>query len=169
MNAPTLAQAKGSYFAAAQKQGAVCPCCDRFGKVYKRKFHSSMSAVLILLYRHAVSSKVTTDVANRGFIHTPTLINAATNPGVAAAIRGDFAKMRYWGLIEEGKTAAPTDKKYSGSWRITGEGARFVEGSTKIREYVWIYNTKALGFDGESISIQDSLGSRFSYRELMGT
>jgi hypothetical protein len=155
----TLAEAKAEFFEAARHQGSICPCCGRFGKVYKRKLHSGMAAVLVLMYRFH----------NLGYTHIHTLINATTTPAVAAAIRGDFAKLRYWSLIEEEHVESPNgEKKSSGRWRITGAGARFVEGSETVQKYVWLYKGKCLGFIGESVTIHGALGDRFKYSELMG-
>jgi len=154
----TLAQAKAQFFEDARRQGAKCPCCGRFGKVYKRKLHSSMVAVLVLLQRFQ----------HLGFTHVHTLINATTSPAVAAAIRGDFAKLRYWGLIEEGFENRGGKQVGSGKWRITGRGAQFVENAITVQRYVWVYNSDALGFHGEQISVYDALGDKFSYGELMG-
>lgn len=150
----TLQQAKAEFFEKARDKGAVCPCCGRFGKVYKRKLHSAMIAVLVLMYRFQ----------NLGFTHVHTLINATTSPAVAAALRGDFAKLRYWGLIEESTAEAE-----NGKWRITGKGAQFVEGAILLSKYVWVYNSQALGFTGELSSVYDALGDKFSYGELMGS
>ena len=154
----TLAQAKADFFAAARQQGSTCPCCGRFGKVYKRKLHSSMVAVLVLLNRFQ----------NLGYTHVHTLINATTSPAVAAAIRGDFAKLRYWGLIEEGHEVVRGSHVSNGKWRITEAGVRFCEGSLTVQKYVWVYNSAHLGFHGEHISVYDALGDAFQYAELMG-
>jgi hypothetical protein len=154
----TLAQAKADFFAAARQQGSTCPCCGRFGKVYKRKLHSSMVAVLVLLNRFQ----------SLGYTHVHTLINATTDPAVAAAIRGDFAKLRYWSLIEEGREVVKEKHVGNGKWRITEAGVRFCEGSLMVQKYVWVYNSDFLGFHGEKITIYDALGSKFSYGELMG-
>lgn len=156
----TLEAAKTAFFEKARREGTHCPCCGCFGKVYKRKIHSGMAAILVLLYRYQ----------SRSYTHVLTLVSAATTPAVAAAIGGgDFAKMRYWGLIEEElKAGRKGQKKGSGLWRITGAGARFVEGATTVSRYAWVYNNGFLGFHGEQISIYDALGDKFSYRELMG-
>jgi hypothetical protein len=154
----TLEQARKAFFAAASTaKGSTCPCCSRFGKVYKRKLNSSMAAVLVLIYRYR----------HQGYVHAQTLINATNNAAVAAAIRGDFAKLRYWGLIVD-KPDTTSDKKHSGFWAITPEGEYYARGLSLVQEYVYIYNTKALGFDGEKINIYQALTNRFSYSDLMG-
>lgn len=154
----TLDEAREEFFEAAKGQGGRCPCCDRFGKIYKRKLHSSMAAVLILLYRNQ----------HLGYVHVHTLINASISPAVAAAIRGDFAKLRYWDLIQEGFDIRDGDKKHNGTWRITETGVAFATGKIKVYEKIWLYNTQFLGVAGDKqIDIFDALGNRFSYRELM--
>jgi hypothetical protein len=155
-----LAEAKQEFFEQARRGGAACPCCGRFGKVYKRKIHSGMAAILVLLYRHQ----------NLGFTHVLTLVSAAMTPSVAAHVGGgDFAKLRYWGLIEEEthERVSKGKKCGTGRWRITGSGAQFVEGTATVQRHVWVYSGQALGFHGEHISIHDALGDRFSYAELM--
>jgi hypothetical protein len=156
----TLAAAKAAFFAKARREGADCPCCGRFGKVYKRKIHSGMAAILVLMYRFQ----------ERGFTHVLTLVSATSSPAVAAAIGGgDYSKLRYWGFIEEGFELRDGKKHSNGMWRITGKGAQFVEGAITVPRYVWVYNGTALGFHGEPVSVYDALGDKFSYRELMGT
>lgn len=158
-----LAEAKEEFFALARRGGATCPCCGRFGKVYKRKIHSGMAAILVLLYRHQ----------NLGFTHVLTLVSAAMTPSVAAHVGGgDFAKLRYWGLIEEQTKevrgrGGSVQLRGNGHWRITGAGAQFVEGTVTVQRHVWVYAGQALGFHGEHISIHDALGDKFSYAELM--
>jgi len=156
----TLEEAKRAFFEEAKQDGAVCPCCERFGKVYKRKLHSSMVAVLLLLYRHR----------SLGFVHVHTLINQMSDPRVAAAIRGDFAKLRYWGLIEEGfEVQENEDKKHNGTWRITENGCLFAEGKLRVYSRIWLYNTKYLGVaDYNTVDVHEALRDKFSYRELMG-
>ncbi len=156
----TLAEAKAEFFEGARGKGAICPCCGQFGKVYKRKIHSGMAAILVLLYRHQ----------NLGFVHVLTLLSSSVSPAVAAHIGGgDFAKLRFWGFIEEKQVATKKGRMQgNGEWRITGEGARFVEGSIETPKYIWLYNDSFLGFHGEQVSIYDALGEKFSYAELMG-
>ena len=156
----TLAEAREVFFRNAEEDGSDCPCCDRYGKIYKRKLHSAMAAVLVLLYRHR----------GLGFVHVHKL-NAMR--GGRLDSRGDFAKLRHWGLIEESATtqkqsAYDIDKKRQGLWRITESGEAFVEGRIRVYERILIYNTECLGVAGvETVDIHEALGSHFSYAELM--
>lgn len=156
----SLEAASKAFFEEAKGKGSKCPCCKRFGKIYRRKLHSSMAAVLILLYRYR----------EHGYVHAHTLINTTTDPKVAAAIRGDFAKLRYWGLIEAGAKSGHTDKKYSGTWRITDAGCDFVTGRSRLFASILLYNSKYLDVGGDkTVDIYEVLGDRFSYKELMST
>ena len=52
-------------------------------------------------------------------------------------------------------------------WCITERGEKFVKGQLKVNKSVYVFNNKFLGFDGELISIRQSLGNKFDYSELM--
>lgn len=116
-----------------------------------------MAAALIYLYRH---------FDHEQFVHKSELVKAK---GLATTFGGgDFAKLAYWGLVEEKQLQESADKRTSGYWRITTEGIKFVERKTKIKSHVKIYDSRFFGFSGEDVSIEDCLGEKFSYAELMG-
>ncbi len=154
-----LVELRATFFEEAeQRGGTTCPVCDQHGEVYKRKLNNGMAAVLVLLYRVRAS----------GFTHVQTLINATFEPKVAASVRGDFAKLRYWGFIKERAVSTEEDKRNSGFWVINENGCAFVERRTLAFKHVWVYNREALGFTEETIDINDALGDHFSYAELRG-
>jgi hypothetical protein len=129
-------------------EGVSCPSCDQFVKVYRRKINASMAKAMIMFYRQHGTD----------WFHLPTL---------AAKLGGDSAKLRYWGLIEEAD-AVREDGGRAGYWHITESGEQWVLGHIKVAKYALIYNGKLLGFDDEeNVVINDSLGDRFSYNELM--
>jgi len=81
---------------------------------------------------------------------------------------GDWAKLRYWKLIEEmPKDDSDETRKTSGRWRITEKGITFVERSSFVQKYCLIRLHEHIGFEGDLIDIVDALGDRFSYEELM--
>jgi hypothetical protein len=86
---------------------------------------------------------------------------------------GDFAKLRYWGLVNESDEQRP-DGGRAGWWRVTDLGARFVAEDAIVRKYVYVFDGRpVLGpgrvtFDGPYISIRTALGKRFDYNALMG-
>jgi len=127
--------------------GVECPCCGQFAKEYKRKLNSAMALYLIRLYKltegyHHISE---IDGANRG---------------------GDFAKMKYYGFIEE-EINEDTSKRTSGVWKITPEGRAFALNESTVTSHFRVYNGELLGFTGEQINIIEALGQHFNYEELM--
>ena len=139
------------------KEGARCPVCNQFAKMYERRLYSSMAAALIYLYCH---------FDHKNFIHKSELVKAKGLAGTFGG--GDFAKLAYWGLIEEQEFTGDEDKRTSGYWRITPQGIRFVQRKIKVKSHVKIYDSRFFGFSGEDVSIEDCLGKKFSYSELMG-
>lgn len=145
----TLAQAREE-LRARVTDGAVCPCCTQYAKVYRRKITSQVARVLIAMHRDA----------GTGWVHLPTLIERKG---------ADEAKARYWGLIE----ASEDDVREDGSprvgwWRLTPAGEAFVLDRLRVPKYAHIYDGRCLSLDDtETVSIRDALGTRFDYRDLM--
>jgi hypothetical protein len=76
---------------------------------------------------------------------------------------GDYAKLRYWGLIEP----RVVEGKMTGYWRLTVKGTRFVADRERVPKYARVYDGKLRALEGEEISIRQSLGNRFNYDKLM--
>jgi hypothetical protein len=145
------------------ERGAPCPCCTQFVKLYKRAFNSSMAYVLLIVYRHFRSNPIE-------WLHVPSYIakTASGNPRLAAAVRGDWAKMKLWGLIEEKPGTREDGSPRVGYYRITEIGRRFARNETRIPSHVYIYNGEALGrLVTDDISIVDAISHEFDYNELM--
>lgn len=147
----TLQDAK-EYLKKNFNEGCSCPACGQFVRLYKRKLGSPQARGLILLYSLHRST-------GKEWIHIRKIIEQVN-------VHGDFAKMVYWGLIEE-HSNEDEDKKNSGLWRITEKGKRFVRNEIKIPSHALVFNGKLQGFSGTTTDIVDSLGKKFSYRELM--
>lgn len=129
------------------QEGIECPCCDQFVKVYKRKLNTNMALYLIRLYN-----------LGDGVFHISEIKDA--NRG------GDFSKMRFYGFIEE-QINESTSKRTSGMWKITEEGRSFVLKESKVHSHFKMYNGNLLGFVGDRIDIDEALGQKFDYTELM--
>lgn len=153
----TLEEAK-NWLRSRLSDGAACPCCQQFAKIYRRQIHSGMAYGLVILYQ--------LDPTGKSFWHLKDI----TKTGNAYSIAGDFAKLEYWGLIEEQELLSEGEKKSSGSWRLTELGIRFVRREAKVNKYTRIYNGKALkNSDNQpQVTIDQCLGKKFSYYELMG-
>ncbi len=150
----TLADAR-SWLREQLDEGATCPCCSQFARIYRRKLTSTATRALIALYR----------TNTEDFEHLPTVVRWRT-PDVAH--QGGYVSLAgYWGLMEEERVRRE-DGGRAGYWRITDLGARWLNKETIVPKYVRLYDGRVLGFDGELVSVVDSLGTRFDYTELMG-
>ncbi|MGH7743351.1 MAG: hypothetical protein ACREQ5_00815 [Candidatus Dormibacteria bacterium] len=144
----TLAQARARLNERVEtREGARCPCCDQFAKVYRRRLSSGIARALIRGHR----------AAGMGWFHAPTVVGD----------RGDLSKARYWGLVEEERTRRPGGGR-AGFWRLTVQGDRFVRGQLWVPAHARIYTGRFLGLDNtEKIDIHGALGSRYSLAGLM--
>lgn len=146
-------------------KGATCPCCNQFVKLYKRPFNKSMAYVLLLMECYFRS-----DPAEE-WLHVPSYIAemVSDHPRRAAAVRGDWAKAKYWGLIEEKPDVRDDGSPRVGYWKLTPLGRQFVRRQVKVPSHVYIYNGEALQRAVEDqITIDDALGTEFNYDEIMG-
>lgn len=141
-------------FLARLKAGNQCDCptCGRHAQIYRRKFHSSMALQLIQLHRLGGA---------KDYIHASKLIM----PGVTGS--GDFSKAKYWGLIHPKPATDEEPGKASGMWILSDAGEQFVRGTLRIPSEVLVFDDRVEGQSAETISIQEALGSKFNYHELM--
>lgn len=128
--------------------GARCPVCTQFAKVYRRKITSPMARGLIKQFR----------LVGGEYAHSATLVSSETH---------EFSQLSWWGLIEE-MPERREDGGRAGWWRITQRGQAFVQNAINVEKYAHIYDGRVLGLDGsEVVSIKDALGTKFDYYELM--
>jgi len=144
-------------------EGTHCPCCNQYAKKYKRKLTSAMAWVLVIIYKYYLK-----EGNLEKWLHVEDYLK--NYPNLPSSLRGDFSKLRYWGLIEEQKNTLRDDgSKRVGYYRITRRGKLFVEGKIRVLKHIFIYNNKVKGFiKGTYISIKDASSSKFDYSELMG-
>jgi hypothetical protein len=130
--------------------GARCPCCEQMAKVYRRRINAGAAAGLIQLARQYPSE----------WVHVPTT-------GTLARLGGEFARLRYWGLVVE-EPDLRDDGGRAGWWQITEQGQAFAMNRITLPKYARVYDGRVLGFDAsQQVSIVDALGHKFNYRELM--
>jgi hypothetical protein len=139
----SLADAR-AWLRARVEEGERCPCCTQFAKVYKRQITSTSAAAAIAMYRAARLDPV----------HLPPLLKERGIP------RADEAKLVHWGLI-----AADADR--SAWWRVTPLGGQWILGRISVPRYARIYDGRCLGLVGDPWTVQQALGTRFDYAELM--
>lgn len=131
-----------------QGDGAKCPCCRQMAKVYRRGINAGQAAILVRWWRQYGTKPV-------------MVAEQVKTPG------GDYAKLRYWGLVED-MHARREDGGPAGQWRVTDLGEMFAASKVAIPRFVYVYDNRLLRVDeSESITIQEALGKRFDYDELM--
>lgn len=148
-------------------KGAPCPCCGQFTKLYRRPMNKSMAFVLLLIARYYRRY----DVKQDEWLHVPSYIAevVASNPRRAAAVRGDWAKLKLWGLIEEKPAVRDDGSPRVGYWRMTQLGRQFVNREVKVPSHIYIYNGQPLPRTVDDlVTIDDALTTEFNYSEIMG-
>ena len=152
-----LTQARKDYFAML-RDGTECPCCDRYGKVYRRKFTSAMARFLIAMYR--------LDAKEPG-----TWVHALRDVAYKLGIGGDYGKTLLWRLIEKRPGGKDDGNPDGGQYRITEKGRSFVEGRLRIEKHKFVYHDRVMQVEEgpvDELSIREALGAGFDYNELMG-
>lgn len=151
----TLRQAR-DWAAAKANEGARCPCCTRFVKIYKRKITSSMAYALIILYRHDCRYPGNWVELSTFFAGLPNL-----DPRTAIAVRSNSTALGLWGLIEEN----PANSEH---YRITDLGRKFVGEAITVPKYVYNYDNRPLApVSVEQVDIRGALADKFDYEELL--
>ena len=156
----TLAEAK-QWLQDHIADGAVCPCCDRYTKLYKRNINSSMAYVLILIHNHFQSAP------EAEWLHVPSYLNERGLRGcVSAAIRGDWAKLTHWNLLTEKQCLCGTGT-LAGYYKITARGVAFAQNTCRVAKSVYLRNNEVEHFSDDTVSIRGALGKKFNYSELL--
>jgi hypothetical protein len=136
----------------AAHDGAECPCCGQYVKVYRRKLYSAMAYALLLIHR-------STENKSDPWVHVPKLLNGHGT----VARGGDFAKLVHWDLLE-------SHEKDSGFYKLTEKGIQFAECRIAVPIAVYIYNGARLDWDSsEMITVVEALNDKFNYEKLMST
>jgi hypothetical protein len=142
-----------------RKDGGKCPCCDQYVKEYRRTITSSMGAALIYIHNYFKSKN-----ANE-WLHVPSHLSRVY--GGVGVRGGDWAKLKYWGLIEDLQDVRADGSKRVGYWKITKLGNEFVRDRATVPKYAMIYNGDCEQLFGPLISIRGVLTTRFNYDDLM--
>ena len=145
----TLEDAKTEWVSAIHGDGAHCPCCDRWGKVYRRHFNSSMAKALIWLVGEGFDW---TDVPN-----TAPKWLTRTN---------QLPTVRWWGLVVR-RESEDRAVKHSGMWQPTRRGIAFASNEIELPSTVYTYNNKVVRYDDNLIRIQDAFKTHFDYEQVM--
>jgi len=134
--------------AAGDNDGAMCPCCNRFDKVYTYCVPRSAITAIASMCRKLdaqpdVVVRFSEFTANRG-----------------------FSKLKHLGLIYQPKIEKKIGGKTGGTWGITQKGIDFVQGTIPIPTHLTIYHDELIGVS-DSVKFIKEYWPDFNYRELM--
>jgi len=148
----SLDDARRDFKEALHGDGGHCPCCDRWGKIYRRSINKTMLWSLMWLASHAYGEWV--DVPNTA----PTWLLRSNQ----------LPTLRWWGMVE--RPINLDDKnKHSGMWRATPIARAWLQGHYIIMpKHVYTYDgepVQGLG-DDETIEAANVVGF-YDYGEMM--
>jgi len=131
--------------------GTHCQACGTRVQEMPRTIHASMASALIVLWR-------------AGGTHwqdkTTLFKRIPVSPG------RDEQLLRFWGLMELADSTR-FDGGATGWCRVTEKGEAFVLGHVMVPEYAVSEGGSLIELAGHDITIHDTLGHAFNYRELM--
>ena len=146
-------------------EGYRCEHCGQWVQSYRRSITGMMAATLIEMVRHVERTGARAVHVQSTII--PRII-ARTRTGGSS---GDYAKLRYWDLIqpwEANPVAGLPERKSAGLWIVTREGVQFAASLVAVPKYAHVYNGDVRRLSGPLVSIIECLGKRFSYSDLRG-
>ena len=146
---PTLEEARNK-FEEGLPEGAICPCCDRYSKIYVRTITSAMARGLIELAIHR----------KHEWTHLADYFKSRQQLPSSISSGGDMARLRSWGLLIKSQ-----DEK--GLFRLTRKGMQFAFGKVVVTKNLHFHNNENIGGSEEQIHISESLRNHFDYDELM--
>lgn len=154
--------------------GVVCPCCDQLAKTYRRQLTLSQVKVMAAIY--SVARKAPVPTAHWVKVGMQTEKADKKNRVAAGTVRqklihtrgGDYAKARWWGLIEQSEDEREDGSDRAGMWRITERGIDFLLGQVRVPKYVLIYNNQLLADQPpcEMMGVYD-VAKQFDFRSIM--
>jgi hypothetical protein len=147
------------YITVKRGEGLVCPCCDRWLKVYRRKFNGTMArSVIWVAYQR---QRQILSGGNSDWVHVQKLAPAWLLRSKQLSITSK------WDLVRAMPNENNPKVKGSGWWRETEKGLSFVRNQAPIPEYAYLYNNSVIGFSEELVYARDTLPVGFDYRDIM--
>lgn len=145
----TLAAARRDFWQQIEtKEGGVCPCCDRYGKIQPTPFGIAQAKGLMFFYKHGPGYVEAQRIGNRAMLRA-----------------NSHAKAKHWGMLEEKPNDDDPSKNRLGVWKITERGVAFLRGVITIPSHAMLYNRQCFGFSDTPITIHDALGVAFDFAE----
>jgi hypothetical protein len=140
---------------AIEGEGAHCPTCDRWGRIYGRSINRTMANSIMWLSVAVADEDGWVDIPSKA---PRWLVRSNQLP-----------TLKWWGLVERRYNDKNSKNKHSGMWRITDLGRAFVHGQVSIPKKVFTYNDIVQSVSPENIFIKDCFKLYFDYRDLMNS
>ena len=140
-----LARMRSDWNKTIESEGGYCPCCGKWGKIYKIKLSQHLALCLRWIATHG-DEDGWVDVQNKA---PRWMLKSKTYP-----------LLEHWGLIE-------SQAKRSGVWRATLRGSDFISSTITQPSAVHIYDNKVWGFEDEEVSFRGCFGKHFDFDEMM--
>lgn len=140
-----LAKMRSNWSKSIEGDGSHCPCCGKWGKVYKTKLSQHLALCLRWIAISA-DEEGWVDVQNTA---PRWMLKSKT-----------YNLLEHWGLID-------SKSHRSGIWRATLRGWDFINGLSTVPAAVHIYDNKVWGFDSEETSFHGCFGKHFDFDEMM--
>lgn len=142
----TLQQAKDDFRRGiGKKDGAICACCKRWGKIHKYKLTQAQAFALKWIEQNASEDGWVNVQA-----HAPRwMMRAKTYPLLA-----------HWDLLE-------AQGARSGMWRVNSRGHQFIKGNLLVPSGVFVFDNTVWGYTDEEISFRGCFGINFDFDEFM--
>lgn len=140
-----LAKMRNAWNKAIEADGGFCPCCGKWGKVYKTKLSQHLALCLRWIAING-DDDGWVDVQNKA---PRWILKSKTYP-----------LLEHWGLID-------SQSKRSGVWRATLRGWDFINGLAQVPSAVHIYDNRVWGFESEEVSFRGCFGKHFDFDEMM--
>ena len=129
-------------------QGATCPCCEQYAKVYRWSLYGSAARLLVRFWHEGGTEEFVESKAVKG------------------ETQGSASHLAFWSLVEHEPDRRPDGGK-SGWWRVTAHGEGFIKSQETIPKYAYVYDGRVLRLEGEARTISEVLKEPFDWREHM--
>jgi hypothetical protein len=157
---PTTPAEMRAYVAEHASGGVRCPCCGAMVEVRERPLTTVNAQGLALACRYL------DDVAGSdGWLALGEFFAELHRRGAieGKASGGDYAKLRFFGLIEPERAPRPGQRRTGGGrWGVTALARAFVRGEATVPANVRICMNEMVGQSERRVSLADVLGPKRS-------
>jgi len=119
--------------------GGKCPCCDRYGRIYRRSLQNRLVNVLVLMYEITEQYSPPDGWINLSEYKEEIKERCGTH---------EFSKLKLWSLIEQ-------QSPFSSTWRLTESGILFLGGKVKVPRTVIVFDGQTISDAQDYVTIKD--------------